>query len=115
MWNAAFLFLFFAFSSAQDCCPRLSIKLYNDVDDRRNQFYILRKDEVDNLSNKIDPGTAVYSNGDRIYLYCRSKIWFVSMTPGEYSGFAYSRTHSGSCPTESGWTNIDGALPNLIC
>ena len=43
----------------------------------------------------------VWFNGDKIYVFQKMGIWFISTTIGALSGFAYSR-QGEMCPTSSG-------------
>jgi len=72
----------------------VKVNLYQNSNSPRNQF-------------EVQPGVTyegreVWFNGDKIYLFQKMGIWFISTNVGALSGFAYSRD-GGVCPTEYGY------------
>ena len=66
------------------------MNLYENPTSPKNQFTL--------TGNKYD-GRDVWFNGDKVYLFQKMGIWFLSQTIGALSGFAYSRD-GHHCPTE---------------
>ena len=71
---------------------QISVNLYKDVNSPRNYF---------NKMSMEYESRDIWFNGDKIYVFQKMGIWFISTTIGALSGFAYSR-QGEMCPTSSG-------------